>query len=337
MKLEIIDDNSALRAFSREWSRFAEAFPPDTPFQTPEWLLAWWERFGSGKLHTVVFREASEVVGVLPAFLHSWKGRRQLTLMGAGLSDYLDPLLAPEHAGAIVDKLSDHLATFDQWDLCDWQDLSADTPLAATGGFVEDTPCSKVVLSGEFDSFLAARPKDLRRNLKRYGEKARACGEVRFCVQCRADPELLEALVRLHGERWGRAGEAGVITANGAAGFLHDAAEALGSKDMLRFFAIYFRGRIVAILMALRTPGTLFSYLSAFDPDWAAFGFGRELLAQAFAYAFSEGYRCWNFLRGDEAYKFSWGAVPVPKRRIVLPRSGSYAGAPNEERRTARP
>ncbi len=53
----------------------------------PEWLLTWWWHFGSGRLRVMVFRQMGEVAGVLPCFLHPWNGRRQLTLVGSGITD----------------------------------------------------------------------------------------------------------------------------------------------------------------------------------------------------------------------------------------------------------
>jgi CelD/BcsL family acetyltransferase involved in cellulose biosynthesis len=115
-----------------------------------------------------------------------------------------------------------------------------------------------------------------------------------------------------------------MVDANGAAPFLRDVAAVLARENTLLFFTLYFRDRVAAILLALRNSTTIFSYLSAFDPEHEALGLGRELLACAFEYAHRERYRWWNFLRGDEAYKFSWGAQAVPKCRLVLRRAETY-------------
>lgn len=282
----------------------------------PEWLVTWWSHFGSGRLRTLVFREDGQVAGVLPCFLHEWQGRRQLTLLGSGVTDYLDPVL-PEGAAA---KVREALRQWSDWDLCDWQDLSRHTPLAALGEVRDLVPASAVHLSGGFEEFLAARPKDLRRNLRRYREKAEVIGPVRFEVSESAGGPLLDALVDLHRARWERSGESGMIEANRSAGFVREVAGVFAARGMLRFFTVRFAGQIAAILLALCNESTIFSYLSAFDPQWEAFGFGRELLARAFEYAFANGYQHWDFLRGDEAYKFSWGAQPAPRCRVVIER-----------------
>ena len=102
--------------------------------------------------------------------------RRQLTLVGSGVTDYLDPVLPADAVPAIREQLQQ----WDDWDVCDWQDLSRDTPLQALGNVKDEIPCSAIELTGTFEQFLAARPKDLRRNLRRYRDKAEALGPVTF-------------------------------------------------------------------------------------------------------------------------------------------------------------
>jgi CelD/BcsL family acetyltransferase involved in cellulose biosynthesis len=112
-----------------------------------------------------------------------------------------------------------------------------------------------------------------------------------------------------------------MIEQNGAGPFLRAVAGSLASRDMLRFFTMCVDGKIVAIILALRNYSSLFGYLSGFDPVYAKYSFGQELIAQALRYAHDNRYRSWNFLRGVEAYKFEWGAVELPKVRVRRRRS----------------
>jgi CelD/BcsL family acetyltransferase involved in cellulose biosynthesis len=166
--LEVIKDDCGLREFEPEWSRFVSRISPATPFQLSEWLATWWSHFGSGDLRVMVFRNGLEIAGVLPCFRHEWNGRRQLTLVGSGVSDYLDPVFEPQWVAGIVEGVRAQLNRWTDWDICDWQDLSQDTPLQILGTALEETPCGALSLDQSFDDFLAARPKDLRRNLRRY-------------------------------------------------------------------------------------------------------------------------------------------------------------------------
>jgi CelD/BcsL family acetyltransferase involved in cellulose biosynthesis len=178
-----------------------------------------------------------------------------------------------------------------------------------------------VDITNSFDEFLAARPKDLRRNLRVYHKKAEAIGKVEFQVADTADSELMDALVALHHARWATEGETGMIEANRSEAFLRDdAAAQLGPCGSLRIFTMRFAGRIAAIILAFCNQTTIFGYLTGFDPVHEKFGFGRELLAGGLRYAHEGGYRQWDFLRGDEAYKFAWGAKAVARCRVVIRR-----------------
>jgi CelD/BcsL family acetyltransferase involved in cellulose biosynthesis len=237
------------------------------------------------------------------------------------MSDYLDPVFDARYFPAIAQALKSHLLNFSGWEFCDWQDLSAHTPLRALAPAAEDTPCSRVPLASSFERFLAQRPHGLKRNLRRYREKALAFGAMHFRISADPEPYLLRNLIELHRARWQHSGRPGMIDANAAEGFVQDAARTMAEEGMLRIFTLYFREQVGAIVLALRNEGTLFSYLSAFDPEHEVLGLGRELLKCSLEHAHAERYQCWDFMRGDEPYKLTWGAQVVPKCRLRFDRS----------------
>ncbi len=328
MQVDRINTFEHLRELQSEWATLLESVSIGTPFQTAQWQLTWWKHFGSGSLHAFAFRDGDRLVGLLPMFRHEWEGRQQLTLIGSGISDYLDPLTVPEFAQQIVSKVGAGLIADQTWDVCNWQDLATTTPLRSlsevTGLHVTsqpDTLCSAVALTEDFEAYWRGRSADHRRNIARYRRKAEAEGAIQFNVDQQANPFLLDALIELHGARWRRQGESGTIAANHSAAFLRDAAEQLSRVGALQLFSLVWNGKVVAVIFGMARADVLYGYLSAFDPEWEEFGFGRNLLFHALRYAAQNGYRCWNFLRGEEAYKASWGAVPIGKCRLVITKS----------------
>jgi CelD/BcsL family acetyltransferase involved in cellulose biosynthesis len=327
LKLEVICDPVRLTEFLPQWSRFVHSQSGLTPFQLPEWLITWWSYFGSGTPHVLVFRDP-DVVGVLPCFLHEWNGRRQLTLIGSGISDYLDPLLEAARQPAILASLQQHLSVRADWDFCDWQDLSQNTPLAALldqldGNALDETPCSEITISGNFEEFWQQRPRHLRRNVRRYRQKAEQNGPLEFQVNSGASPELLRALVQLHSARWKMRGESGMIEANHSAAFLRNVAQQFAAQQILRIFSLRFRDQIAAVILAFVYQNKAYGYLTAFDPAHEHFSFGALLLFEALRHCYEEGIQAWNFLRGDEPYKVLWGAHFIPRLRLTLARRRS--------------
>lgn len=322
MTVEIIDSFPALLELQAEWSRFARTIATVTPFQLPEWLIAWWRHFGSGALHLLAFRVNGDIVGIVPLFLHEWKGARQFTLLGSGISDYLEPAIAPGNCGEVVECLRAHLASKGDWDVCNWQDLSCDTPLRSLASqLLEDTPCSEILLAGTFDDYWSARSKSLRQNVRRDRQKAESRGRLEFQISSDADAESMEALIRLHAARWQSAGEPGMIAANRSAEFLKDVSTEFARGGMLRMFTLRFDGQIAALILAFVYANRIFNYITAFDPEHEALGLGRTLLFEALRYSFENGYEAWDFLRGEEPYKTWWGAQPVCKCRVIVTRT----------------
>ncbi len=317
LSLEIVDSSSRLLEIQQEWSSFVETIAGLTPFQLPEWLITWWRHFGSGALRVYVFRGGNEMAGVVPCFLHEWNGARQMTLIGAGISDYLEPAAKPEHAIEIVEQIRLHLETSAEWDICDWQDLSFDTPFKRLASEVnEDAPCSAIPLEGSFEQYWERCAQSLRQNVRRDRAKAEACGPIRFDVTASAEPELIGALIAMHGARWQQQNQPGMIEANGSAEFLREIALEFASRDRLRIFSLRFDGKLAAVILAFRYQGRILNYLTGFDPECGRLGFGRTLLYEAIRYCFEGGYSAWDFLRGDEPYKHWWRAEKIQKTRL---------------------
>ncbi|MGH9638546.1 MAG: GNAT family N-acetyltransferase [Bryobacteraceae bacterium] len=320
--LEVIESASGLGAIRSEWSSLA-----CNPFQSPEWAFTWWRHFGSGRLHTLVFRKADRISGIVPAFLHRWNRRRQITLIGSGITDTLDPPIDPRCQEEVLNTLGAHLSSDTNWDVCDWQDLSIDTPLRRIASdslhiaVNSDPECAAASLPETLEEFWGARSKDLRRNVRRYREKAENRGALTCEIACDARPELVNGLIALHEARWRARNQPGMIAANRSAPFLSDIAQEFARQGILRLFALRFEGELAAVIFAWLYRGTLSFYMSGFQPRFEWFSPGQLLLSECLRYSYEHGCRKWDFLRGTEAYKLAWGAQPAPKCRVVITRS----------------
>ncbi len=204
-----IEDLTDLRA---EWSGLYERALSATPFQRPEWLLPWWTNFGGGEIFSFAARSAGKLVALAPMFLHPWNGRRQVTFIGNGVSDYLGFLLDAEHAPAAVAGILQAIAAErDRWDLCDLQDLACDSTLCRMASqaplahaIQPQYASSAIALPSSWREFHSCLPHGLRRNLRRYRERLEQLGALAFesVREPAALPALFDALVALHRARW---------------------------------------------------------------------------------------------------------------------------------------
>lgn len=321
-----ITEPAALEALAPEWSALFARDPDATPFQSPEWLLPWRRVFLSQGLWTLAVRRAGRLVALAPMFLHPRAdGAAQLTLLGNGVSDTLDLICEPELRGAAAAAVFEHVSRRRElWDVCDFRDVRAASPLLATPVEGQDRvepegPCPVLALPDDPAQVTARLPKARRGDLRRCARRLAEQGAVTIERADEAGREAaLAAVMELHARRWRARGEAGVFARPGVRAFHEQAAPGLLRAGLLRLYVMRLDGQPVAAHYGLIRGATAYSYVHAFDPGFGRFGPGWLLMAHVLEDAVRSGARVFDFLRGREAYKYDWGAVDRPqfRRRI---------------------
>jgi len=72
-------------------------------------------------------------------------------------------------------------------------------------------------------------------------------------------------------------------------------------------------------------------YNAGIDPDARELSPGVLLMAELIRAALGAGARRFDFLRGDEPYKYEWGSVDEPIQRLLVRRE--HVRGPTEARR----
>lgn len=304
LEVEEIRDAKVLAALAPEWTSLCER-SISTPFQRPEWLLPWARQFGSAILARSLRRDG-RLVGLLPLVVVDDTFGRRLMPVGVGHSDYLDGIVASDLSAADVPRL---LAGLETWGTVELPQLPAHSRLLAMPTPAEWTDD---VGEGERCPVLAIRsalPKNMSGNLRYYRRRAERAG-VSAMVATRPEEvrPALVALFRLHAARWARRGVESVFADAATREFLHAAADGLAAAGMLRLHVLRLGSRSVAAMLAAAAANCLYVYNVAFDPEMEALGLGSVLFGQAIDAAAAEGTETCDFLRGQEAYKYHWGA-----------------------------
>jgi CelD/BcsL family acetyltransferase involved in cellulose biosynthesis len=302
------------------------ADPRATPFQSPAWIEAWWRHIGQGERIDVDARdEGGRLVAALPAFIWNADGVRRLVPLGAGESDYCDALVdaaVPDAPARLWEALQEQA---DRWDELWLPDLRTGSPLLTAlpdGWTANDTPhetCPVLTIPDD-GQVLGALTKSQRRKIVHDRHRAEALGgvETRLAAPHEID-EALDALFRLHAERWQAEGQAGVLAAPRIQAFHRAAAPALAAAGLLRLAVVRWEGRIVAVLLGFSDGRRGYSYINgtAFTPGQS---FGTLAFACLIEGAAAEGAREFHFLRGEEPYKYGWGSRPTQTTRRVVRR-----------------
>jgi CelD/BcsL family acetyltransferase involved in cellulose biosynthesis len=312
---------------SAAWNALVEQSIADTPFSRYEYLSAWWQTLGGGEwkqaeLLLVSAAEEDRLVGIAPLFIADYDGQRALLLVGSiEISDYLDLIVRERDLPRFFSGLMDFLASSHggSWSALDWFNLPDDSPtLAALKAESEKRgwahheeiyrPTPRIALNGSFDDYLARIEKKQRHEIRRKMRRAaESTLNVRFHLVGR-DADIMEEMNS----------------------FFHlmiqDPNKALFLKDTMRaqmtsvIRAAYDQGYLwlaflevdgvrVAASLNFDYKNKLWGYNSGVSRDHMELSPGWVLLAHTIQWCCENGRYEFDFMRGDEEYKYRFGGA----------------------------
>src|SRR5690349_21437328 len=212
---QIIRDPAALAALSSDWwdlwRRSAEA----TPFQSPAWLMPWWDVFAPGQLSCLALRDGGKLAALAPLYLETGPLGLRLLPLGIGTSDYCDLLIDPDHAADAPSAIMQALLRLAPWEICEFTELAPnaaalklDAPASLKMTLSDASSAPVLKLPDRVDELERVVPRLRLRQLKHARKAAAKRGEVAIVIGDEDNSEgLLNDLIRLHAARWNGRGD----------------------------------------------------------------------------------------------------------------------------------
>jgi len=255
-------------------------------------------------------------------------------------ADYATILAELADLPVVAEALADHLvdtAGRRRWDVVDLRRLRCGDPavdaLAAAFGAREmaegwilnverEDVCPIITLpeGADVDAYLATLGKKERHEIRRKVRRAEAVGELRLEDSADALGDL-ETFIELHQKRWG---DLGLFpdTPGGAQSrvFARRLFELDGPDGAIRLTFLTVGDRRIAAGIHFETPDGYLYYNAGIDPDARDLSPGVLMVYAYVVRAIAAGKRRLDLLRGDEPYKYEWGAVDEPIQRLLVRR-----------------
>lgn len=340
MHIEAIRKTADFEQLEPEWNQLLPQSASDVPFLRHEYLRAWWQSLGGGEwlqgeLYVVTARqEDRRLAGIAPFFFtQNRDGEAALMLLGSiEISDYLDLIIRREETLAFTKNLLAHLDEQHSppWRLLDLYNILEDSPtLPALRSAVEELgwvyrqetlqAAPFVPLPGDWDSYLLGLDKKQRhevrrkmRRLERLGNPARwyvAADEQTLEVEIEAffdlmaqDPEkkaFLTAPMRAHMQA--------TMQSAYKAGWLQLAFLEIGGEKAAGYFNLDYGNHV-------------WVYNSGIDNRFRDLSPGWVLLSYLLRWANEQKRDAFDFMRGEEDYKYRFGGVNRNVVRVCVRR-----------------
>ena len=323
MELTVYRDATAFDALRAEWNGLLSRAPADCIFYTWEWHSSWWEAYQPGELLILACRDGDKLLGIAPLFVAPCTGEgRSLQIIGCvDVTDYLDFIVDKDHLGEVFAAFADYLTAerdaFDKLDICN---IPHDSPtrdilpaLLRERGFTaiveQQEVCPVIDLPGEWSAYLASLDKkqrhEIRRKLRRIHGVDQAIDwyivngqhslddEVDHFVRLMAasDPEKAEFLRDENNMRFFRT----IVPLAHERGWLQMNFLTIGVERVAAYLNFIYGNRVMV-------------YNSGLDSSaYRQLSPGIVLLAYNIQHAIKHGYAVYDFLRGDEDYKYRMG------------------------------
>ena len=308
------------------WNALVEQSIADTPFSRYEYLNEWWQTLGGGEwknaeLVLVSATENDQLIGIAPLFIAEYDGHQALMLVGSiEISDYLDLIVREQDLYRFLSGLFDFLISSSPsaWSALDWYNLPDSSPTRAVlraesekRGWAYDEeiyrPTPRIPLDGSFEEYLARLDKKQRHEIRRKLRRVEESGRGRFyIVEKTADiaPEL-EAFFHL------------MIQDSGKANFLHPAMRehmtvtirAAHEQGYLWLGFLEVDGVKTAASLNFDYKNKLWGYNSGVNREHMELSPGWVLLAHTIKWCCDNRRYEFDFMRGDEEYKYRFGGV----------------------------
>ncbi len=323
MKIKWFLDGTAFEELASEWNSLLARSASDTVFLTHEWQVTWWRNLGQGELRIITFREADDtLIGIAPLCAHTdAEGRTVLAVIGCvDVSDYLDLIIARGNEARVSAALLDTLA---RDDFPTWQVLRLCTTPAASLALAElqtqararglAVECKRhdvapiIDLPTTWDAYLETLDKKQRHEVRR---KLRRVEEAPMRWYTIETADALDAAVLDFIELHKKSRPAkNLFMDNRTQNFFVEIARALFARGWLQLCFLEIAGVRAATIWNMVYQNLVLVYNSGYDPiQYGSYSPGIVLFAFAIRDAIAAQHQQFDFLRGNEEYKYRFGA-----------------------------
>ncbi len=336
MELNVYQDTTGFEKLRGEWNALLRRSDTDTIFLTHEWQSTWWRFFAPGRdLFLLALRERGELVGIAPFYRQRLpEGQAVIQLIGGTeISDYLNLIALPGYHEQVYQAIFEFLCS----EIVDWEAIDLHCLPTAVSHYellrevtarqglaiqrrVEDV-CPVIPLPATWDEYLSMLDKKQRHELRRKMRRAEREADIHWYMT--SDPHSLtkdmEDFFDLH--RKSSPDKEDFMSETEMQHFFHEAARFALDRGWLELSFLLINGEKAASMLCFAYNNRTLVYNSGYDPQrFARLSPGIVLLAYHIQDSIAKGRAAFDFLRGDEAYKYRFGGQDSEVLQITIRR-----------------
>lgn len=305
-------------SFESDWNNLIAQSTTATFFQTKEWFQIWNEHFGGNNAKIFGVFDGSELIGIAPFLIQD----QILHLLGSSpvlgkelVSDFGDIIALSGREKEVWDAVLKNfqfyrknlMSEFIGQAIFNFQFIRDDSPsfriLKELGGKAEEIDVAPYIdLPKEWDRYLDVLDRHDRHELKRKIRRLEREGAYKICTQ--GGEQDIDNFFRLMS--FSKEQKRDFLSPK-MRSFFTDIFTTFFSKKMISLCFLKLNGKNIAATLAFEYNNEILLYNSGFDPSFYKLAPGFLLIAFIIKHAIEQGRERFDFLRGNERYKFDLG------------------------------
>jgi CelD/BcsL family acetyltransferase involved in cellulose biosynthesis len=329
-----------IEPLAAEWNTLLNESSTHVPFLRHEYLHTWWETRGGGEwpdpeLAVVVAHQEGHLAGVAPLFAAKNRdGDQALLLLGSiEISDYLDLIVRPKDLSVFIPGLLDFLghsgpaglsvpapeAESKPWETLDWQNLPETSPTLPVlkteaekrgWNFTQEQTyhAPSIPLPGDFETYLSSIDKKQRHEIRRKMRRSVESGnDVRWYIA--SDGTTLDAEVDAFLAMMEEEPEKAKFLTEAMRRQIHLSSRAAFENGWLQLAFLEVDGDKAAGYLNFDYLNRIWVYNSGIERRFLELSPGWVLLVHLLQWANENKRAEFDFMRGNEDYKYRFGGV----------------------------
>jgi len=311
---------------AQEWDRLLTASTIASPFLLYGYQSAWWSFLGGGEwenaaLNIVAAREDGELVGIAPLFTTNDNEGEEVHFVGSlEISDYLDFIVSADRADAFIRGVLDHIHTGSghapKFVLCNIADnsptiavlneLSRENSWDILVENAYHTPA--IELADTWEDYLSGIDKKQRHEIRRKIRRAEGAEEDNVSWYF-VDPQAgLDKAIPEFTRLMAFDPDKEAFLTEKMRGQMDAIMRWAADEGILQLSFLTINGENVAGYLCFDHAGQIWVYNSGFNPNSQYYSPGWVLLSYLIQDAIEKHRTHFDFMRGDEKYKYRFGA-----------------------------
>ena len=325
--VRVIKEAEELESLAGAWdSLIQENRDESSVYLTHEWLSTWWRHFGQGrKLNILLAEKQGKLIGIMPLMVNEYRigpvRARFLETAGVVNCNYVG-VVPPENRGEAINALLAYLEeeiirnglilrlTLVPDDSVFLDLLRSHCPLSSENLAVQEnvqTLAPYLPLPATWDEAALPLHTKTRQRLRRSLRSLQDTHEFEF-RECTGDSleEELRKFFDLHQRRWQAVNVRGVFYDSRVMEFYRDIAKRFMERKWLHFSSLNLDGEMVSGVYGFIYGRKFYGGTVARDPWLSKYSLGHLHYKFLIKEAIEKNLREFDFLQGDEPYKFYW-------------------------------